>query len=714
MKNFGKILISLFAAALLICMLAIAASAANIGTGSYNDSGFAWSLDDVDGNIILTITDTEETKSLTTFTWKTSAGEAPNWNKKYTYMVGEDDYLTKITEVIYKADASTIGGYAFGGMTALKKLTIHAGVTSFLNNAIYGSKKLTTIAVDGEDLGENTINFTHVTKVGGYFFESSLNASVDYKVYLSNDFAFNKSFNKFPNLGAGDTFYVDENYPYMDNIDAAAEKYGFTIAFYPKAAKAMEMYGYQIRTEGYHGLRGIFNFDKNAKNEGFSLVEYGAILVTDDRRGENDVNIKLALNEATGEYEAPGEKVVKKTIMKNGALYDGAKLLRNLDGKPVENIKGDNYQWFAVTLVNYKSNYKKDIYMCGYEIWKNNSTGAVDIVYTPYANAEYESENIYDISLQMLADGYMNTMENNPVGEVIKAAGTVVLTENEAVLPTGKTELLAEGINMMSYSESAFTESGASYSLYEMSDGNYLAYIGGAGEISTEALKSTYASGYEGEERPVPTLLEATAEKITRIVIGEGIKKVDGFRYMKNLVSVIYPTTLVSFSTNTAFNGCNAIQKAVPVGMITDEKIIDLGGVAIGRYNNIQYTFQYCALVEYIRLSAYNGGVESFYGCKALKAVWIGDEARPADGTADLRETTATSFDMCCFTGATNMLTLLLPDTVETLGENNKWGFSIKTIYQPTANETIKAFCDGDNKKAQIITYTQSLPVTVE
>ena len=130
MKNFGKILISLFAAALLICMLAIAASAANIGKGSYNDSGFAWSLDNVDGNIILTITDTEETKELTTFTWKTSAGETPNWNKKYTYMVEEVDYLTKITEVIYKADASTIGGYTHNA----RKIRI-AGI--FINSPLW-------------------------------------------------------------------------------------------------------------------------------------------------------------------------------------------------------------------------------------------------------------------------------------------------------------------------------------------------------------------------------------------------------------------------------------------------------------------------------------------------------------------------------------------------------------------------------------------------
>ena len=675
MRNLRKIIVSMFAVTLLLGLLTIAAAAGNIGKGTYNSSGFAWSLDDGEnGGVVLTISDTDASKELTTFTWKTSANESPNYNKRYAYMVDEVDYLTQITEVVYTANASTIGGYAFGGMTALEKITMPSTVTSFKNNAIYNSKKLTVIAVAGEDFGENTINFTHVTNVGGYFFEASLNASVDYKVYLSNDFAFNAKFAKWPNLGAGDIFYVNEDYPYMDNINAAATERGFTVSFYPKAnTSAMEMYGYQIRTEGYHGLRGIFNFNENAKNEGFSLIEYGAILVADERRGENDANIKLSLNEATGEYEAPGEKVVKKAIKKNGAFAEGAKILSTLDGKPVEDIKGDNFVWFATTLVNYKSNYKMDVYMCGYEIWENTVTGAIEIVYTPYSSAEYESVNIYDTSVKMLTDGYTNTMENNPIGEVINAAGTVTLTADDAILPTGSTELVAKDINMMSYASGAFTEGTTAYSLYEMSDGNYFAYITGSGTLSTAALKSAYASDFAGETRPVPTLGAAVCDKITHIVIGEGIELMDGFRYMSKIKSVIYPTTLIRTTINQAFQNCYALEKVVPVGMITDEKIIDLSNVKIGNYSNLQYTFQNCYLVEYIKLMKYDRGTESFYGCKALKAVWVGDSARPADGIADLRNVTASTatFDMSSFTGTANLTTLLLPDAVATLSEKN-------------------------------------------
>lgn len=715
-NNFSKILITIFAMVTLLCAFAMVANAAVVEEGT-TDVGFKWAITD-DAGYVLTISDTETSKSLDVLTFPSTAP----WSGKYSF-----------AKVVIEADVKTIGS-SEGVLNVCRApvLVIPKSVTKLYDNFYHWNTSLHSILVLGEtysaSLGECIVDFRNLSS-----FPSKIQYSFDYTkdiTFLFPKFGWIGSLGNFGvihnsqtdnlgngyHIGEGDVFYVESDWNLRSSLESIAEKIGFTVKTYPKAMTntAMEMHGYQVRTEDYNGLRGIFNFNENIVNEGYSLIEYGAILATDANRGENDANIKLSYNEETGEYEPTVERIVKKAIKKNGALVPGAKTLKKLNGQAVGDIEGygEGYTWFATTLVNFTHSYKSDVYMCGYEIWKNEFTGETNIIYTSYEYPEYETTSIYDVSIELIADGFTNDLENNPVGSVVKAAGAVTLTSTDATLPTGAESLVAENIEMKGYSGGAFTAGTTYYSLYEMADGNYLAYISGEGLLTASALQTAYASDYAGEARPVPTLLAAAYNKITHMVVGEGIDCIATFANMNKLVSIIYPKSLTRLGYWKTFQNCNALEKIVPVGSMTDEKIFEFDG--IGVYNdglyNIQWTFQNCSAVEYIHLNGYQGGTDSFYQCKALKAIWIGDAERPADGIADLRNATASSVDISSFTTTPNLTTLLLSDAVNTLRETEKWGFSISTIYQSTANDTIKSFCEGNNKTSKVVTYTQTLP----
>ncbi len=729
-NNYSKILFTILSMVMLICVFVLGANAA-VAEGT-TDTGFAWTITgDATNGYILTISDTEASKELDTFSF-TVDGNAPNASTN-TNSFPWAAYKHNIVEIVYKANASTWKSGVFADHKAIQKVTMPSTVTAWGGRIFSYAPNLKTIAVEGEDLGENTLNFKYLTRIFDDVnytaqFEGCFSTEIDYKVYLSEKMTFTSNSNIWgfgtqnwgkvsssnpSRLDAGDIFYIPEGYADLADLNDIASTYGFTVEYYPKAESAMEMYGYQVRTEGYNGLRGIFNFNENAKNEGFSLVEYGAILAADANRGTDDANIKLVYNEATGEYEPTVERIVKKAIKQNGALVEGAKTLKKLNGQAVGDIKGygEGYTWFATTLVNFSHSYNSDVYMCGYEIWKNELTDEISIIYTDYEIAEYESTSIYDASVALMADGFTNDLENNPVGQVVKAAGAVTLTSSDATLPTGAESLVAENIEMMGYASGAFTAGTTYYSLYSMPDGNYLAYISGEGNLTSAALKNTYASDFAGETRPVPTLLEATYNKITHMVIGEGIVDLSSFKEMKKLVSIIYPESLKTIAKAGAYNVfqyCDVLEKIVPVGTLTDEKIFEFGNIVFNDNNLFQWSFQGCKAVEYIHIGGYRAGSDIFYGCSSLKAIWIGNAERPADGIADFRNCGATELKMGSFTGTSGLNTLLLSDTFTTLVKSD-WGFSIKTVYQATANENVKTFCEGGDPKATA-TYTQTLP----
>ena len=714
-NNFSKILITIFAMVTLLCAFAMVANAAVVEEGT-TDVGFKWAITD-DAGYVLTISDTETSKSLDVLTFPSTAP----WSGKYSF-----------AKVVIEADVKTIGS-SEGVLNVCRApvLVIPKSVTKLYDNFYNWNTSLHSILVLGEtysaSLGECIVDFRNLSA-----FPSKIQYSFDYAkdiTFLFPKFGWIGGLGNFGvihksqtdnlgngyHIGEGDVFYVESDWNLRSSLESIAEKIGFTVKAYPKAMTntAMEMHGYQVRTEDYNGLRGIFNFNENIVNEGYSLIEYGAILATDANRGENDANIKLSYNEETGEYEPTVERIVKKAIKKNGALVPGAKTLKKLNGQAVGDIEGygEGYTWFATTLVNFTHSYKSDVYMCGYEIWKNEFTGETNIIYTSYEYPEYESASIYDVSIELIADGFTNDLENNPVGSVVKAAGAVTLTSTDAILPTGAESLVAENIEMKGYSGGAFTDGTTYYSLYELADGNYLAYISGAGNLNAAALKTTYASDYAGEARPVPTLLAAAHNKITHMVVGEGIVDISAFNSMAKLVSIIYPKSLTSFGTaikNKTFQYSSALEKIVPVGSMTDEKIFEFGGIGGFDNYNMQWTFQNCSAVEYIHLNGYRGGTDSFYGCKSLKAIWIGDAERPADGIADLRNCSATKLYMGSFTNTSKLDTLLLSDTFTTLAKST-YGFTTTTIYQATANDTIATFCASGDPKT-VATYTQTLP----
>lgn len=935
-NNFLKISFTIFAMVMLLCAFAMIANAAagDAVSNGVTDTGFAWALTESDeaGHYVLTITDTEASKELTTFSY-TVDGQGPD---KKVFPWGTTKHRN-VVEIVYKANASTLGSYVFWDAWELRKVTLPKTVTTLEADVFRTSTKLATIAVEGENLGENTLNFKYLTQILPEYqytrqFVGCFSREIDYKIYFSlntylpsishiygfatdNDewvnlngtlaktsrfdagdvvyypddysqtyrlgllrnglgftiavypkddgyiesgitsegfkwtitgdategyvltvsdtetskaldyfsltsalwtgkysfakfiieadikeigsldgcraavlvipksvtktttnfytwngalhsilvagetypaifgecivdfrnlsgfpsalqfsfdytkditFLFPKfgwigSFGSFAtihnsqtdnlgngyNIGAGDVFYVESDWGLRASLEEIAKKIGFTVKVYPGeevTESAMEMYGYQVRTEGYNGLRGIFNFNENVTNEGFTLVEYGAILAADANRGENDANIKLSY--VDGEYKPAGNKIIKLAVKQNGDFVDGVKTLKKLNDREVDEIKGEGYTWFATTLVNFERNFKDDVYMCGYEIWKSDLTGETSIIYTGYEYPEYEATSIYDVSIGLIADGFTNDLVNNPVGQVMKAAGAVTLTSTDAVLPAGATSLVAENIEMMGYASGAFTSGTVYYSLYSMMDGNYLAYISGSGNLDATALKTTYASDYAGDARPVPTLLTSAHNKITHIVVAEGIVDLSYFGSMKKLEVIIYPESLKTINTSGSwgvFQNCTLLRKIVPVGTVTNENIFEFGNVTHGGGNNYQAAFQNCSSVEYIHLSKHSGGTYTFENCTNLKAVWVGDVVRPADGTVDFRKSGFGTIYLNALDGTTRLNTLLLADNVADYraGAN----YTIKTVYQAAGNEKLKTYFESVN-----ITFTTTLP----
>lgn len=704
-NNYSKILITIFFLVMLLCAFAMVANAAVVEEGT-TDAGFKWTITD-DAGYVLTISDTETSKSLDSFTLSSAF-----WTGTYTF-----------DKLVIEADVKELGSL---DACRVPVLVIPKSVTKLASNFYTWNTLLHSILVLGEtygaSLGECIVDFRNLSA-----FPSSIPYSFDYTKdisFLFPKFGWIGTFGNFGvihktyqtdylgngyHIGEGDVFYVEADWSQRAQLDANAEKIGFTVKEYPKAAEntAMEMYGYQVRTEGYNGLRGIFNFNENIVNEGYSLIEYGAILATDANRGENDANIKLSYNEETGEYEPTVERIVKKAIKKNGALVSGAKTLKKLNGQAVGDIEGygEGYTWFATTLVNFTHSYKSDVYMCGYEIWKNEFTGETNIIYTSYEYPEYETTSIYDVSIELIADGFTNDLENNPVGSVVKAAGAVTLTSTDATLPTGLASLVAENIEMKGYSGGAFTDGTTYYSLYELADGNYLAYISGAGNLNANALKTTYASDYAGEARPVPTLLAAAYNKITHMVIGEEIVDISAFSSMNKLQVIIYPASLKTIGAAnmySVFSSCSSLKKIVPVGTMTEANIFDFSNVT-HKDNNWQYTFSGCTSVEYIHLSKHNGGSQTFQNCISLKAVWVGDSDRPADGVADFRNSGFNKVYLNALDGASKLDTLLLSDKVTQYSAGSN--YKIKTVYQAAGNADLKAYFESVN-----ITFTQTLP----
>ena len=348
-----------------------------------------------------------------------------------------------------------------------------------------------------------------------------------------------------------------------------------TNKFVPQLNSAAIHNGFSIRYKDYNGLRGIFCFDnegvaKENTEKGYTLIEYGTILTT--AANKMLYGAELSYNESSDSYEATAYGLKQVQIWSNGSYKN--KILGI--GKASENeIDGATY--FAVSVVNYKNNYRTDVYMCAYEVWEFD--GEKFIIYSDYenssGNSNFNQTNIYKVSLEMYKTGVMSAKyDDGVVWKSLVNGGAVTLTKGTGfTVEDGLTDMngnefgnsfTVSNVPFCKLEGSSLTLLNTDFTLLEDADNSnkYIIVFRGEGAIpscsiwgsarmqyGSEWLKPTYYDSVKAS--PSPIFTSATSNKIYYAICDYGIDTLGSYMfadYTNNtkIETVVYPETLIS------------------------------------------------------------------------------------------------------------------------------------------------------------------------
>ncbi|MBR3965650.1 MAG: leucine-rich repeat protein [Clostridia bacterium] len=324
--------------------------------------------------------------------------------------------------------------------------------------------------------------------------------------------------------------------------------------------------GWQVRTRSYNGLRSIMYFNNGTENKGFELLEYGAFVSA-------SANKQGASVSEDGSFNGKGAKV---TIYKNG------KILAN-----TLSYSNDARTYFALTVVNYTSNWTTDIYVCGYEIWKDTVTGEIKTVYTDYAtdpehDSSFADTNIYEISLGMYQNGIIDALSDpdKVIWNTLVNGGAVKLTADvDYTLDDGADygadysgEMLLVNIPLaevvLNENALSFVNTEANYSVFRDGDG-YFMIIGGEGAVPSlpEGCMPQFGTGwytgmeYESisENRPQPVFKTDIYSNIKGILADNGITAIGERAFADSEANLFILSSTVSEIAENAFAGNDGI-----------------------------------------------------------------------------------------------------------------------------------------------------------
>ncbi len=197
--------------------------------------------------------------------------------------------------------------------------------------------------------------------------------------------------------------------------------------------RSLNFIGYQVRTSEYNGLRSIYVKDNNVANSGYTLKEYGAILVAGKYKDELNIN----WNDGSISFS---DKVAHAAIGRDGSFADGAKILTN--GSEID-PSVSNGTFFAYSIVNYEDNMDTAVYSAGYEVWLNNETESAVIILTDLrTNRDIREPTVsyYEVGLGLYKNGSLNSSVDKEsivwndmvkTGAVILNAGTDYLNVHD-------------------------------------------------------------------------------------------------------------------------------------------------------------------------------------------------------------------------------------------------------------------------------------------
>ncbi|MBR3966127.1 MAG: leucine-rich repeat protein [Clostridia bacterium] len=282
----------------------------------------------------------------------------------------------------YYRGTCMIGANAFDGCTALTSLTIPATAPA---SVTFQKSNLTVAAY--------TVNLFDVNTFAGSSIET---------LYIWNpDAAVTANYN-ISNVANMTIFCANDGVEATIKADA------------PEANvySVFEGEGYSVRYDKKNGLRHIYNFDNtvNAKMDEYTLVEYGAMIVSVYNLGEN----VLTIDPSTCATTVLGS--IKKPVVMNGELV----------GKLIEYDENGVSQ-FAITLVNFKAGWTDDVYSRVYAVYEDAS-GNRFVAYEDISSAI----NFYDAMVNVCQAGLLKDFvcEDVAVWNVLK---TGIVGEETAV-----------------------------------------------------------------------------------------------------------------------------------------------------------------------------------------------------------------------------------------------------------------------------------------
>lgn len=484
--------------------------------------------------------------------------------------------------------------------------------------------------------------------------------------------------------------------------------------------------GFSVRTRDYNGMRSVFYFDDTVEKAGYTIKEYGTVAVATSNKPNDDEFLKV-----DGENISPADnKILKTEVYKDGVIVNKT-LESDTDGKYAGMTK------FGFTITNFADGqYENKVYVCGYEVWENDETGELEIVYTEYANPNYIDISIYDLSLGMYKAGVLNSANEDGTVWSVLESGAVTLKKGSdyTVRSEGMTDWNGNPIgdtftykNIPAVNQAidndtkvlSFTESGIYITL--LRDGSdYVAVYRGKGDLPevswghrvsqlhpqfTESTKSDRVSKIEGNS-PAPILTSDASNKIKTVILDDGVTGVSGYGFnLASMETVVYPKTLKSL-IKEVFIGAKKLSTVFMAGTAPETGLADISSVETVKG---AYMFNGCASLKKVHLPANASlGGNNFENMTSLDGVWFGNGEYLA-GTADFSQSTSiTSIENAMFSGATGIRTVILNDRVKLIKENAFNGLSGICIIQPTKCDAIEKYCsdNGYSYKHQFETNT--------
>ncbi len=503
--------------------------------------------------------------------------------------------------------------------------------------------------------------------------------------------------------------------PQADGENASAE------ASVADPSDVINMLGYSVRTEGKNGIRAIFSFDlslfKELRKEGYSVVEFGAIVSLDKNKTH---------------------AVIDKSTLEAGALAIKLPAYTSKDGYTVIREKTDNDVSFAVSVVNIPvSETKTGLYMTGYAVLKKSGSTV-----TVYAEDEkFDSIDLYTVSLEMYKQGLCTSTDaSDPIWAAVSAAPAVTLKKGEDyTVPSYKYTVMGGGAfgdtfefrnvptvrqqdstntsNTPSTGKITCYDLGGTISLYEDAYGDYVMIMTGAGQ-SIPAYGDLYgysysaynyvqysnyflASATEGVDLPNPILTEAATAKIKYIVLTEGITILPVGTFTRSFIeaALILPASLNNIQQKAfAWSDFTAIHVNADGKSALESDVADLSnftGTLDTRFL-IQGTQRITKLHLPSHITEYTG--ESFKNALGkLQAVWVGDADEPSAGVADFTPLSSVTIGCNALFHQTSISTVILPDDVTINAPTIAWNTPLgaMTIMQAASDKEVSLFCEN-------------------